>query len=118
MPHLLIAGATGTGKSVCLNALIASILYKATPEEVKLVLIDPKRLEFTLYEGIPHLLSPVVNDPKKAGPILMDAIRKMKDRLDLMYKMKVRNIEQYNNLVKQILEEKKNRLSPEEKGKT
>lgn len=117
MPHLLIAGATGTGKSVCLNALIASILYKATPEEVKLVLIDPKRLEFTLYEGIPHLLSPVVNDPKKAGPILMDAIRKMKDRLDLMYKMKVRNIEQYNNLVKQILEEKKNRLSPEEKAR-
>ncbi|MCX7974051.1 MAG: DNA translocase FtsK [Candidatus Aminicenantes bacterium] len=117
MPHLLIAGATGTGKSVCLNALIASILYKATPEEVKLILIDPKRLEFTLYEGIPHLLSPVVNDPKKAGPILMDAIRKMKERLDLMYKMKVRNIEQYNSLVKQILEEKKGRLSPEEKEK-
>lgn len=117
MPHLLIAGATGTGKSVCLNALIASILYKATPEEVKLILIDPKRLEFTLYDGIPHLLSPVVNDPKKAGPILMDAVRKMKERLDLMYKMKVRNIEQYNSLVKQILEERKGRLSPEEKEK-
>lgn len=117
MPHLLIAGATGTGKSVCLNALIASILYKATPDEVKLILIDPKRLEFTLYEGIPHLLSPVVNDPKKAGPILLDAIRKMKERLDLMYKMKVRNIEQYNSLVKQILEEKKSRLSPEDKAR-
>jgi len=117
MPHLLIAGATGTGKSVCLNALIASILYKATPDEVKLILIDPKRLEFTLYEGIPHLLSPVVNDPKKAGPILLDAIRKMKERLDLMYKMKVRNIEQYNSLVKQILEDKKGRLSPEEREK-
>ncbi len=117
MPHLLIAGATGTGKSVCLNTLIASILYKATPDEVKLILIDPKRLEFTLYDGIPHLLSPVVNDPKKAGPILLDAVRKMKERLDLMYKMKVRNIEQYNTLVKQILEEKKGHLSQEEKLK-
>ncbi|MCK7515084.1 MAG: sigma-70 family RNA polymerase sigma factor [Desulfobacterales bacterium] len=70
MPHLLIAGSTGTGKSVALNALIASLLYKATPEEVKIVLIDPKRLEFTLFEDIPHLLCPVINDPKKAHVVL------------------------------------------------
>ncbi|MGQ9470770.1 MAG: DNA translocase FtsK [Candidatus Aminicenantales bacterium] len=117
MPHLLIAGATGTGKSVCLNALIASILYKATPEEVKLILIDPKRLEFTLYDGIPHLLSPVVNDPKKAGSILMYAIKKMDERFELMKKLQVRNIEQYNSVVKQILQERKDRLSQEEKQK-
>jgi S-DNA-T family DNA segregation ATPase FtsK/SpoIIIE len=77
MPHLLIAGSTGTGKSVALNALIASLLYKATPEEVKIILIDPKRLEFTLYDGIPHLLAPVINDPKKAGFVLMDTVKKL-----------------------------------------
>jgi len=107
MPHLLIAGATGTGKSVALNALIASILYKATPDEVKLILIDPKRLEFTLYEGIPHLFAPVVNDPKKAGIILMDAVKKMEERLRQLSQMKVRNIEQYNQQVKTLLAEKR-----------
>jgi len=117
MPHLLIAGATGTGKSVALNALIASILYKATPEEVKLILIDPKRLEFTLYDGIPHLLAPVVNDPKKAGIILMDAVKKMEERLRLLSQMKVRNIEQYNQQVKNLLAQKKGKLSEEEKQK-
>jgi len=117
MPHLLIAGATGTGKSVALNALIASILYKATPEEVKLILIDPKRLEFTLYEGIPHLFAPVVNDPKKAGIILMDAVKKMEDRLRLLGQMKVRNIEQFNQQVKTVLAQKKGKLSEEEKQK-
>jgi len=117
MPHLLIAGATGTGKSVALNALIASILYKATPEEVKLILIDPKRLEFTLYEGIPHLFAPVVNDPKKAGIILMDAVKKMEERLRLLSQMKVRNIEQYNQQVKTLLTEKKDKLTEEEKQK-
>lgn len=117
MPHLLIAGATGTGKSVALNALIASILYKATPEEVKLILIDPKRLEFTLYDGIPHLLAPVVNDPKKAGIILMDAVKKMEERLRLLSQMKVRNIEQYNQQVKTLLAQKKGKLSEEEKQK-
>jgi len=105
MPHLLIAGATGTGKSVCLNALIASILYKATPAEVKLILIDPKRLEFTLFEGIPHLLSPIVNDPKKAGVILMDAVRKMESRYKLLSEHKVRNIEQFNHAVGLALKE-------------
>jgi len=117
MPHLLIAGATGTGKSVALNALIASILYKATPDEVKLILIDPKRLEFTLYEGIPHLFAPVVNDPKKAGIILMDAVRKMEERLRLLSQMKVRNIEQYNQQVKTLLAERKGKLTEEEKQK-
>ena len=115
MPHLLIAGATGTGKSVALNAIIASILYKATPDEVKLLLIDPKRLEFSLYEGIPHLLAPVINDPKKAGFILFDAVRKMEERLRLLGQMKVRDIVQFNKAVEQTLREKKGKLTEEEK---
>jgi len=117
MPHLLIAGATGTGKSVCLNALIASILYKASPEEVKIILIDPKRIEFTLYEGIPHLLSPIINDPKKAGFVLMDAVKRMEERLYLMGQHKVRNIQQYNAQIAQVLKEKKGRLTEEETAK-
>jgi DNA segregation ATPase FtsK/SpoIIIE, S-DNA-T family len=116
MPHLLIAGATGTGKSVCLNALIASILYKASPREVKLILIDPKRLEFTLYEGIPHLLSPIINDSKKAGVVLMDAVRKMEKRYHLLSEHKVRNIDQYNHLVAQLLGDKKSKLTDEERA--
>ncbi len=115
MPHLLIAGSTGTGKSVALNALIASILYKATPEEVKIVLIDPKRLEFTLYEDIPHLLCPVINDPKKAHIVLMDIVRKMEERYKKLQGVKVRNIDQYNTQMKQLLAEKKGRLTEEEK---
>ncbi len=115
MPHLLIAGATGTGKSVALNAIIASILYKATPDEVKLILIDPKRLEFSLYEGVPHLLAPVINDPKKAGFILFDAVRKMEERLRLLGQMKVRDIVQFNKTVEQTLLEKKGKLTEEEK---
>ena len=117
MPHLLIAGATGTGKSVALNALIASILYKAGPDEVKLILIDPKRLEFTLYDGIPHLLSPVINDPKKAGGILMDAIKKMEERYHRLSHLKCRDIVQYNHQVHKILKEKKGELSEEERQK-
>ncbi len=117
MPHLLIAGATGTGKSVCLNALITSILYKATPDEVKLILIDPKRLEFALYDGVPHLLSPVINNPKKAGVILMDTVRKMEDRYHMLSEHKVRNIDQYNHQIAQILKEKKGKLTDEEKKK-
>jgi S-DNA-T family DNA segregation ATPase FtsK/SpoIIIE len=117
MPHLLIAGSTGTGKSVALNALIASILYKATPEEVKIVLIDPKRLEFTLYEDIPHLLCPVINDPKKAHVVLMDIVRKMEERYKKLQSVKVRNIEQYNTQMHQLLAERKGRLTDEEKEK-
>ncbi len=115
MPHLLIAGATGMGKSVGLNALIASILYRSTPDEVKLILIDPKHLEFTLYDGIPHLLAPVVNDSKRAGGVLMDAVRKMEERLKQLSQVKVRNIEQYNQLIKETLEDKKGRLTDEER---
>ena len=115
MPHLLIAGATGTGKSVCLSALIVSILYKATPEEVKLILIDPKRLEFSTFEGIPHLLCPVVKDPRKAEGILLDAIKKMETRYKKMALLNVRNIHQYNQMAKRILTEGKD-LSEEEKA--
>jgi S-DNA-T family DNA segregation ATPase FtsK/SpoIIIE len=115
MPHLLIAGATGAGKSVCLNALLASILYKATPEEVKIILIDPKRLEFTPYDGIPHLLAPVVNDSKKAAVILMDAVRKMEERYRKLSSLKVRNIDQYNQQMKLNLAERKGKLTEEEK---
>ncbi len=116
MPHLLIAGSTGTGKSVALNALIASILYKATPEEVKIVLIDPKRLEFTLYEDIPHLLCPVINDPKKAHVVLMDIVKKMEERYKKLQGVKVRNIDQYNTHMKQLLAERKGPLTDEEKA--
>ncbi len=115
MPHLLIAGSTGTGKSVALNGLIASILYKATPDEVKLVLIDPKRLEFSLYEDIPHLLCPVINDPKKAHIILMDIVKKMEERYRKFQTAKVRNIEQYNQAMLQMAAEKKGKLTDEEK---
>lgn len=116
MPHLLIAGSTGTGKSVALNALIASILYKATPEEVKIVLIDPKRLEFTLYEDIPHLLCPVINDPKKAHVVLMDIVKKMEERYKKLQGVKVRNIDQYNTHMRQVLAEHKGPLTDEEKA--
>jgi DNA segregation ATPase FtsK/SpoIIIE, S-DNA-T family len=96
MPHLLIAGSTGTGKSVFLNSLIVSMLYKATPDELKLVMVDPKRLELGLYEDIPHLLAPVVTDPKIASNVLRNATREMERRLKLLAQRGVRNIEQYN----------------------
>jgi S-DNA-T family DNA segregation ATPase FtsK/SpoIIIE len=100
MPHLLIAGATGTGKSVFLNSLIISMLYKATPDELKLVMVDPKRLELGLYEGIPHLLAPVVTDPKVASNVLRNATREMERRLKLLAQRGVRNIDQYNRTFK------------------
>ena len=96
MPHLLIAGSTGTGKSVFLNSQILSMLYKATPDELKVVLVDPKRLELGLYEGIPHLLAPVVTDPKVASNVLRNATREMESRLKLLAERGVRNIDQYN----------------------
>jgi S-DNA-T family DNA segregation ATPase FtsK/SpoIIIE len=96
MPHLLIAGSTGSGKSVLLNSMIVSMLYKATPEELKLVLVDPKRLEMGLYEGIPHLLAPVVTDPKVASNVLRNATKEMERRLKLLAQRGVRNIDQYN----------------------
>jgi len=96
MPHLLIAGSTGTGKSVFINSLMMSILYKATPEDVKMVLVDPKRLELSLYGDIPHLLAPVVTDPKVASNVLRNATREMENRLKLLAQRGVRNIDQYN----------------------
>jgi S-DNA-T family DNA segregation ATPase FtsK/SpoIIIE len=96
MPHLLIAGSTGTGKSVLINSMIVSMLYKATPEELKLVLVDPKRLELGLYEDIPHLFTPVVTDPKIASNVLRNAVREMERRLKLLAQRGVRNIDQYN----------------------
>jgi DNA segregation ATPase FtsK/SpoIIIE, S-DNA-T family len=96
MPHLLIAGSTGTGKSVFINSLMMSILYKASPDDVKMVLVDPKRLELNLYENIPHLIAPVVTDPKIASNVLRNATREMENRLKLLAQKGVRNIEQYN----------------------
>jgi S-DNA-T family DNA segregation ATPase FtsK/SpoIIIE len=96
MPHMLIAGSTGTGKSVFINSMIVSMLYKATPEELKLVLVDPKRLELGLYDDIPHLYTPVVTDPKLASNVLRNATREMERRLKLLAQRGVRNIDQYN----------------------
>ncbi len=96
MPHLLIAGATGSGKSVGLNAMICSILYKATPDDVKLILIDPKRIELSIYEGIPHLIVPVVTDAKKATRALHWAVQEMERRYALMAEKGVRNIYRFN----------------------
>ncbi|MGE5586943.1 MAG: DNA translocase FtsK [Clostridia bacterium] len=100
MLHLLVAGATGSGKSVCLNALIASILFKATPEEVKLLMIDPKRVELTTYDGVPHLLAPVVTDTREAGGYLRWVAQEMDNRYRLLGANGVRNIERYNALSK------------------
>ena len=100
MPHLLIAGSTGTGKSVGLNCMIASILYKATPDEVRMILIDPKRLELGVYEDIPHLLTPVVTDPKIAANVLKWAVVEMEKRIRKLASEGVRNIEQFNNIIR------------------
>ncbi|MBW1727801.1 MAG: DNA translocase FtsK 4TM domain-containing protein [Deltaproteobacteria bacterium] len=99
MPHLLIAGATGTGKSVALNAMICSLLYKSTPDEVKLIMIDPKRIELSHYDGIPHLIAPVVTDVKKATNALFWAVREMETRYELLSEKKSRNIRQYNQKI-------------------
>ena len=98
MPHMLIAGQTGSGKSVCINAIINSLLYRASPDEVKLILIDPKVVELQCYNGIPHLLIPVVNDPRKAAAALAWAVAEMMERYDRFAEKKVRNLEGFNQL--------------------
>ncbi|HEV3040840.1 MAG TPA: DNA translocase FtsK [Candidatus Angelobacter sp.] len=98
MPHLLIAGSTGAGKSVAINAMIMSILYKSTPEQVRLILVDPKRLELGVYEGVPHLYVPIITEPKLASNALQNAVREMERRLKVLAEKGVRNLDQYNKL--------------------
>jgi S-DNA-T family DNA segregation ATPase FtsK/SpoIIIE len=107
MPHLLIAGSTGTGKSVSVNAMLASILYRASPDDVRLIMVDPKRLELGMYEEIPHLLTPVVVDPKLAANALRWAVREMEERYKTLAAVGVRNIDQYNRNVRAMQAEKK-----------
>ena len=114
MPHLLIAGSTGAGKSVMLNSMIMSILYKATPDEVRMILVDPKRLEMGLYEGIPHLLTPVITDAKKATNALRNAVLEMERRLKLLAAQGVRNIDQYNRKVRQLQNEPRSLFEDED----
>ncbi len=108
MPHLLIAGTTGSGKSVAINTMILSLLYRLTPDECRLIMIDPKMLELSVYDGIPHLLSPVVTDPKKAVVALKWVVGEMEERYRKMSKMGVRNIEGYNGRVRDALEKGEN----------
>lgn len=103
-PHLLIAGATGSGKSVCVNSVITSILMRAKPDEVKLVMVDPKKVELSMYNGAPHLLAPVVNDPKKASIVLKKIVEEMEHRYDLLSETGTKNIEGYNRKVESKIE--------------
>jgi S-DNA-T family DNA segregation ATPase FtsK/SpoIIIE len=106
MPHLLIAGSTGSGKSVGINGMLTSILYRSTPDDVRMIMIDPKRLELGMYEDIPHLLTPVVVDPKQASNALRWAVREMEERYKTLAAVGVRNIEQYNRNINHAIAEK------------
>ncbi len=114
MPHLLVAGSTGTGKSVAINSMLTSILYRATPEDVRLIMIDPKRLELGMYEAIPHLLTPVVVDPKQAANALAWAVHEMEERYKTLAAEGVRNIDQYNRNVRHAIEQKREPANGEE----
>ncbi len=117
MPHLLIAGATGTGKSVALNAMICSLLYKSTPDEIKLIMVDPKRIELSSYDGIPHLITPVVTDVKKATNALFWAVHEMERRYKLLSEKKARNIKQYNRKVDEERKDEKEKNAKEKNAK-
>jgi S-DNA-T family DNA segregation ATPase FtsK/SpoIIIE len=114
MPHLLIAGSTGSGKSVMINSMIMGILYKATPDDVRLIMVDPKRVELGMYEGIPHLLTPVITDPKKATNALKNAVLEMERRLRMLAESGVRNIDQYNKKIRQLQDEPRKLFDEEE----